>query len=152
MNKISVILLSAATLVVTAAGYASDPIKTRYIKDRIRIVTQDTKTIPGSVITEYRQGAKGWMTTNNLTVINRNIVRPKKYSKLKLIVAAKEAGKWEEVKAAIQAMNLEDEWQACQYITSDYPAYISATNIVISQGIASEKEVQDFMKLAEDYD
>ena len=148
MNRTIVMLL----ILITAISHASNSITTRYIKERIRIVNQDTKTIPGSVITEYRQGVKGWATTNVLNVINHNVVRPIKYSKLKLIVAAKSAGKWDDVKSAIQTMNLEDEWQACQYITSDYPAYISATNIVISQGVATEKEVQDFMKLAEDHD
>jgi hypothetical protein len=71
-------------------------------------------------------------------------------SKLKLIVAAKEAGKWESLKSAIQSLGLEDEWQACQFISSDYPAYIAATNAVITRGIASEKAVQEFMKKAED--
>jgi hypothetical protein len=47
-------------------------------------------------------------------------------------------------------MNLEDEWLACQFITSDYPAYVAATNAVITQGIAKEAEVKAFMKMAED--
>lgn len=122
----------------------------KYLAERTRIVTQDTTTIPGKVITHFCKGKKSWATTNVIAVINRVVDRPVKYSKLKLIVAAKAAGKWQDVKAAIQAMNLEDEWNACQFITSDYPAYVSATNTVISMGIASEAEVKAFMEKAED--
>jgi hypothetical protein len=122
----------------------------RFLRERTRIVSQDAKSIEGKVITWYRQGAKTWATTNDVVVVNRPVERPVKYSKLKLIVAAKSVGKWDSLKAAISAMGIEDEWNACQYITSDYPAYISATNAVIQNGIATEAEVKAFMKLAED--
>ena len=141
-------LLIGMTAIMSIA--AAKDIATRYIKERTRIVAQDTKTIPGKVITHYRKGTKSWATTNVIAVINRVIDRPVKYSKLKLIVAAKAAGKWDDVKAAIQAMDLEDEWQACQFITSDYPAYVAATNTVITRGIATEAEVKAFMRQAED--
>jgi UDP-N-acetyl-D-mannosaminuronic acid dehydrogenase len=36
------------------------------------------------------------------------------------------------------------------FITSDYPAYVAATNAVISRGIATEAEVKAFMRQAED--
>ena len=122
----------------------------KYLAARTRIVSQDTTTIPGKVITHFLKGGEMWATTNNIAVINRNVDRPVKYSKLKLINAAKAAGKWQDVKAAIKAMDLEDEWQACQYITSDYPAYVAATNTVITRGIATEAEVKAFMRQAED--
>lgn len=122
----------------------------KYIKERTRIVAQDTESIQGKLITHYRKGEKSWAVTNDIVVINRVVDRPVKYSKLKLIVAAKAAGKWDEVKTAIVAMNLEDEWLACQFITSDNPAYVSATNTVVTQGLASEAEVKAFMKMAED--
>lgn len=138
------------TMTVIMSIGATNDIATRYIKERTRIVAQDTTTIPGKVITHYRKGKKSWTTTNDIAVINRVIDRPVKYSKLKLINAAKAAGKWADVKAAIQAMNLEDEWLACQFITSDYPAYVAATNAVITRGIATEAEVKAFMKQAED--
>lgn len=131
-------------------SFAAANIAGRYLKERTRVVAQDAKTIPGSVITVYRKGVKSWATTNVLKVVNRAAPRVVKYSKLKLIVAAKSAGKWDDVKAAIQAMNLEDEWQACQYVSSDYPAYVAATNTVIAQGVATEEEVRAFMKMAED--
>ena len=141
-------LLFAMTAIMSIA--ATKDIATRYLTERTRIVAQDTATIPGKVITHYRKGKKSWATTNDIVVINRVVDRPVKYSKLKLIVAAKAAGKWQDVKAAITAMNLEDEWNACQFITSDYPAYVAATNTVITRGIATEAEVRAFMKQAED--
>lgn len=152
MNKNKVTMGLALLLLMTAimSIAATKDIAARYIKERTRIVAQDAKTIPGKVITHYRKGKQSWATTNIIAVINRVIDRPVKYSKLKLINAAKAAGKWDNVKAAIQAMDLEDEWQACQFITSDYPAYVAATNTVISMGIASEAEVKAFMKMAED--
>lgn len=152
MNKNKVTMGLALLLSMTAimSIAATKDIATRYIKERTRIVAQDAVSIPGKVITHYRKGKKSWATTNDIAVINRVVDRPVKYSKLKLINAAKAAGKWDNVKAAIQAMNLEDEWLACQFITSDYPAYITATNAVITQGIATEAEVKAFMRQAED--
>lgn len=138
------------TFCTVAAGLCllADTISERYVSGRRRIVSTDTAAIPGSVITRYRQGSTEWSTTNVLRRINsRPVVR---YSKLKLIVAAKSAGKWADVKAFIQAHDLEDEWNACQYITSDYPAYIAATNAVVSLGVATDAEVKAFMKAAED--
>jgi hypothetical protein len=75
---------------------------------------------------------------------------PVRYSKLKLIVAAKAAGKWSTVKAAIQTLGLEDEWQACQFISSDYPAFQAALAAVIAKGLATEEEVKAFLKEAEE--
>lgn len=139
-----------AGLVIFGAMFANANIANRFVKDRTRIVAQDAQTIPGSVITTYRKGNQVWSTTNVLRVVNRPVVRPVRYSKLKLIVAAKAAGKWDAVKAAITAMGLEDEWQACQFITSDYPAYVAATNAVVTRGIATDEQVQAFMRQAED--
>ena len=145
---LGLLLLLSMTAIMSIA--ATKDIAARYIKERTRIVAQDAVTIPGKVITHYRKGKISWATTNVIAVINRVIDRPIKYSKLKLINAAKAAGKWADVKAAIQAMDLEDEWQACQFITSDYHAYVAATNAVITRGIATDDEVKAFMRQAED--
>lgn len=149
-NKVTMGLALLLSMTVIMSIGATNDIAPRFIKERTRIVAQDTKTIPGKIITHYRKGKKSWATTNAIAVINRVIDRSVKYSKLKLINAAKAAGKWEDVKAAIQAMNLEDEWLACQFITSDYPAYVAATNAVVTRGIATEAEVKAFMRQAED--
>lgn len=130
------------------AVMASADLAGRYVAGVRRVVSTDTATIPGSVITRYRQGSQEWATTNVLRRINsRPVIR---YSKLKLIVAARDAGKWADVKAFIEAHDMMDEWNACQYITSDYPAYIAATNAVVSLGVATDAEVKAFMKAAED--
>ena len=149
-NKVTMGLALFLTMTAIMSIAATKDIATRYIKERTRIVAQDTKTIPGKIITHYRKGKQSWASTNVIAVINRVVDRPVKYSKLKLIVAAKAAGKWADVKAAITAMDLEDEWNACQFITSDYPAYVAATNAVITRGIATEAEVKAFMRQAED--
>jgi hypothetical protein len=135
-------------LVACAAVAASADLSSRYFRGVRKVVSTDTATIPGSVITRYRQGSTEWATTNVLRRINVTPVY--RYSKLKLIVAAKAAGKWADVKAFIQAHDMMDEWNACQYITSDYPAYIAATNAVVSLGVATDTEVKAFMKAAED--
>ena len=145
MKRISVGTVIAAMF---ACVVIADAMPERYFSGKRRIVSTDTATIPGSVITHYRQGEKEWSTTNVLKVVNvRRVIR---YSKLKLIVAAKDAGKWADVKAFIQKADLEDEWNACQYITSDYPIFISATNAVVASGIATSDQVEQFLKLAED--
>ena len=145
MKRISVGTVIAAMF---ACVVIADAMPERYYSGKRRIVSTDTATIPGSVITHYRQGGKEWATTNVLKVVNvRPVIR---YSKLKLIVAAKAAGKWADVKAFIQKADIEDEWNACQYITSDYPIFISATNAVVASGIATSDQVEQFLKLAED--
>ena len=145
MKRISVGTVIAAMF---ACVVIADAMPERYYSGKRRIVSTDTVTIPGSVITHYRQGEKEWATTNVLKVVNvRPVIR---YSKLKLIVAAKDAGKWADVKTFIQKADIEDEWNACQYITSDYPIFISATNAVVASGIATSDQVEQFLKLAED--
>lgn len=138
-----------AILAMPIIAFAITPIEKTNLYKRKRIISQEV--VSNKVITTYLQQGKTWSITNQITYINEPIPAPIKYSKLKLIVAAKAAGKWDDVKAAIQQMGIEDEWNACQYVTSDYPAYISATNAVIKQGVASEAEVKAFMKQAEDY-
>lgn len=145
MKRISVGTVIAAMF---ACVVIADAMPERYFSGKRRILSTDTATIPGSVITHYRQGEKEWSTTNVLKVVNvRRVIR---YSKLKLIEAAKSAGKWTDVKAFIKKADIEDEWNACQYITSDYPIFISATNAVVASGIATTDQVEQFLKLAED--
>ena len=143
------IILTAIAACLTFATLAAAGSKTYadYLKNRKRVVAREV--IGDMVLTTFAQGRKTWIETNTIQRVAQRTA-PVRYSKLKLINAAKAAGKWDEVKAAIQAMNLEDEWLACQFITSDYPAYVAATNAVITQGIAKEAEVKAFMKMAED--
>ena len=64
-----------------------------------------------------------------------------RYSKLKLIVASKAAGKWEAFKAFIASAGYEDEWQACQFLSSGYEQFEQAKTAIIASGIATAEEI-----------
>ena len=64
-----------------------------------------------------------------------------RYSKLKLIVASKAAGKWDAFKAFIASAGYEDEWQACQFLSSGYAQFEQAKTAVIAAGIATAEEI-----------
>ncbi len=63
------------------------------------------------------------------------------YSKLAIITAAKKAGVWANLKAFIAEADLKDEWDACQYLTDDYPQFAAATNMLIKTGMATAEQV-----------
>ena len=65
-----------------------------------------------------------------------------RYSKLKLIVASKAAGKWEEFKSFIASAGYEDEWQACQFLSSGYAQFEQAKTAIIAAGIATAEEIE----------
>lgn len=48
---------------------------------------------------------------------------PTRYSKLRLIVAAKKRGKWDAIKSFIEAAGYWDEWLVCQYLADDYEGF-----------------------------
>lgn len=64
-----------------------------------------------------------------------------RYSKLKLIVASKAAGKWEAFKAFIASAGYEDEWQACQFLSSGYAQFEQAKTAIIAAGIATAEDI-----------
>lgn len=136
------VALLAASCIMSAYG------DTNYTRLRKRVIGRDLIENGTLAVYTYQQGAKTWSETN--AVRRLAIRREIRYSKLKLITAAKAAGKWADVKAFIQSADMEDEWNACQFIASNHPAYIAATNAVVSAGIATEGEVRAFMKAAED--
>lgn len=140
------IVATVAAFAVSAFCAAVDAVN--FTRVRKRIVGRELIDDGARVVYTYQQGAKTWSETNAVRrIASRPVIR---YSKLKLIVAAKSAGKWADVKAFIQANDMMDEWNACQYITSDYPAFITATNAVVSAGIATSDQIAVFLKLAED--
>ena len=73
-----------------------------------------------------------------------------RYSKLKLIVASKAAGKWDEFKAFIASAGYEDEWQACQFLSSGYEQFEQAKTAVIAAGIATAEEVEKILAASVD--
>ena len=73
-----------------------------------------------------------------------------RYSKLKLIVASKAAGKWEAFKAFIASAGYEDEWQACQFLSSGYEQFEQAKTAVIAAGIATAEEIEAILDASVD--
>ena len=73
-----------------------------------------------------------------------------RYSKLKLIVASKAAGKWDAFKAFIASAGYEDEWQACQFLSSGYAQFEQAKTAIIAAGIATSDEVEAILAASVD--
>ena len=73
-----------------------------------------------------------------------------RYSKLKLLVASKAAGKWEAFKAFIASAGYEDEWQACQFLSSGYEQFEQAKTAVIAAGIATAEEIESILAASVD--
>ena len=73
-----------------------------------------------------------------------------RYSKLKLIVASKSAGKWEAFKAFIASAGYEDEWQACQFLSSGYEQFEQAKEAIIAAGIATAEEIEAILDASVD--
>ena len=137
------------TSVASSAVRVARPLVPKAVSDRIRLIGMDAETIPGYCIYTYAQGAKTWCVTNELKAIDFKAVK-NRYSKLRIVTAAKAAGKWDALKAGIVAADLEDEWAACQYIEDGDPAFVSATNAVVAAGIATDEEIAAFLKTAID--
>lgn len=72
------------------------------------------------------------------------------YSKLGIITAAKQLGKWEALKAYITAAGYEDEWAACAFLSDEYPTFAAITNAVCATGMATPEEVAAILAAAED--
>lgn len=74
----------------------------------------------------------------------------KHFSKLALITAAKQAGKWQAVKAWIVEAGYEDEWLAASYFSDEYPIFSAVTNSVVTTGILTAEEVAAILEAATD--
>ena len=73
-----------------------------------------------------------------------------RYSKLKLIVASKAAGKWEAFKAFITQAGYEDEWAACLFLSSDYAQFAAAKEAIVAAGVATAEEVEAILAASVD--
>ena len=73
-----------------------------------------------------------------------------RYSKLKLIVASKAAGKWDAFKAFIASAGYEDEWQACQFLSSGYAQFEQAKTAIVAAGIATAEEIERILAASVD--
>ena len=72
------------------------------------------------------------------------------YSKLSLITAAKQAGRWDALKAWIASAGLQDEFQNCVYLSDEYPQFAAITNAVVSSGAATSQEVEAILSASQD--
>ena len=102
-----------------------------------------------NVVTTYSQNGALFSVTNALRPV-ATYATPRRWSKLRLIVAAKAAGRWDALKAGIKAADLEDEWLACQYVEDGDPSFVAATNAVVAAGIATAEEIAAFLEGARD--
>ncbi len=116
---------------------------------RKRIVGMDAESVPGFCVYTYAQGGRVWCETNALKAVAFRAAR-NRYSKLRIVVAAKAAGKWDELKAGIVAADLADEWNACQYIEDGDPSFVAATNALVTAGVATAEEIAAFLEQAID--
>ena len=72
------------------------------------------------------------------------------YSKLSIVLAAKQIGKWQQMKSFIESNGLTDEWQSCQYISDDFPQYPAMTNAIVQAGLMSSQEIVALLAVAQD--
>ena len=72
------------------------------------------------------------------------------YSKLALITAAKQAGRWDALKAWIASAGLQDEFQNCVYLSDEYPQFDAITNAIVSSGAATSQEVEAILSASQD--
>ena len=72
------------------------------------------------------------------------------YSKLALITAAKQAGRWADLKGWIVSAGLMDEFQNCVYISDEYPQFAAITNAIVSAGAATSADVAAILAASKD--
>ena len=108
------------------------------------------------VSTEY--GDESVLSDGRKVIVRRYDERPivappppvVRYSKLKLIVASKAAGKWDAFKAFIASAGYEDEWNAAQFLSSNYAQFEQAKTAIIAAGIATAEEIEAILAASVD--
>ena len=108
------------------------------------------------VSTEY--GDESVLSDGRKVIVRRYDERPivapppqvVRYSKLKLIVASKAAGKWDAFKAFISSAGYEDEWNAAQFLSSNYAQFEQAKTAIIAAGIATAEEIDAILTASVD--
>ena len=76
--------------------------------------------------------------------------RSTQFSRLGIITAAKQLGKWPQLKAWIAASGYEDEWLVCSYLSDDFPQFAAITNAIAAAGIATPDEIAAILAASED--
>ena len=72
------------------------------------------------------------------------------FSKLAIITTAKTSGCWQNIKSFIIAADLEEEWSACQYLSDDYPAFASVTNMLVANSVLTNDQLTNILFQARD--
>ena len=72
------------------------------------------------------------------------------YSKLGIITASKQLGRWPALKAWIAEAGYSDEWDAASFLSDDYPQFAAITNSICATGIASSEEVAAILSASVD--
>ena len=113
--------------------------------------TKPEKDVSYFVSTEYGDLVDGRIVRR---YDERPIVAPPpqvvRYSKLKLIVASKAAGKWDAFKEFIASAGYEDEWNAAQFLSSDYAQFEQAKAAIIAAGIVTADEIDAILAASVD--
>ena len=87
---------------------------------------------------------------STLTIIAAFTASATQYSKLRLITAAKEAGKWPALKSWIESAGYWDEWLVCDYLSDEYEIFPAVTNAVVTSGVATLAEVESLLEASRD--
>lgn len=143
MRKLNTFLAILLTT-VSCMGITLTDLQRSMLRNRTRLINQDTQTIDGYVINTFKKGDSVWMTTNKLSVINYKKA-PRKISKIQLITNLKAIGKWDTVKLFIQQNGFWDEFNNCQFISTDYPLYEQAVDKAIKEGLATKEEIDSII-------
>lgn len=72
------------------------------------------------------------------------------YSKLSVILAAKQAGRWQALKSWIAAAGMTDEFQNCVYLSDEFPQFADITNAIVTAGAATSAEVAAILEASKD--
>lgn len=141
-----IILLSLFMLPI----FAASPIEKKWIKERVRIVSQDALSVSGKVITVYCKGTKYWSKTNDVVVINKPEKAPRKFSKMKAVAVLTQMGLWAEVKKWIEDNGLYDLYLAAQFFSEDNEYFLKGMENLKSKFGLTDAQVEDFLTQIED--
>lgn len=157
MRKTMLAILAALPLIATS-GASLDPIAARRLEamsNQKKLLSADTATIPGKVIYTYRQSGITWSETNNVRKVAGELP-PAKYSTLKLLTVIADAGRYAEVKTALQTQTLPngmpywDALIAAQFLVANDPRLLAGIELAVQAGIATRDEIAALLKKAED--
>lgn len=79
-----------------------------------------------------------------------SIVEARQFSKLALITAAEQIGKWPAIKSWISAAGFEDKWLAAAYLSDENPAFATVTNAVVLSGVLTAEEASTIIEASID--